>query len=286
MLYNDVVKSFLRYLESIDRSNETIKGYKKELKYLGEFLHQKYTEDIEVQDITIIDLEDYMYHIKKMGKMPATRSRVVYILRSFYNYLYKRELCQKNLGLFLESVKVKQRERTYISEEDMLLLSEQIDMPVIKVAVQTLFYTGLRVSEAVNLDIIDVKLDYGIISVIGGKGDKDRVIPINDKLHNILTDYIENIRPEVDSNRFFCTKKTGKLSTQYINVSLRKATTSLNWDKTISAHILRHSFASNLILHNVPLPAVQKLLGHSDLRVTSRYIHQDLKQLEDAVNVL
>lgn len=67
---------------------------------------------------------------------------------------------------------------------------------------------------------------------------------------------------------------------------LHMAKDSLNWEKNISAHILRHSFASNLILQNAPLPAVQKLLGHSDLRVTSRYIHQDLRQLEEAVNLL
>lgn len=286
MKYDNVVEGFLRYLDSIDRSNETIKGYKKELGYFGRFLEEKHSVEIELENIDMEDLEDYMYYLKKMNKKSATRSRVVYILRSLYNYSYKRELCPKNLAISLEAVKVKQAERTYISEEELILLSAMIDKPIIKVAVETIFYTGLRVSELVNLKLNDVNMEKKIIYVIGGKGDKDRVIPICDKLYNKLIDYIENIRPVVISKNFFCTKKTGKLSQQYINVILQRATKSLGWEKNISAHILRHSFASNLIFHNVSLPAVQKLLGHSDLRVTSRYIHQDLKQLEDAVNAL
>lgn len=186
----------------------------------------------------------------------------------------------------MEPVKVKQAERNYISEDEFNLLIQGIDKPIVKVAVQTMFYTGLRISETVGLTIDNVNLKERKIYVIGGKGNKDRTIPINDKLYNILMDYVCNIRPIVESNRFFCTKKTGAVSPQYINALLQKACEILGWEKKISAHILRHSFASNLIRHNVPLPTVQKLLGHSDLRVTSRYIHQDIKQLEEAVNLL
>lgn len=239
-----------------------------------------------MEQISSVDLEDYMYYLKKSGKKSATRSRVVYIFRSLYKYSYKRELCTKNLAIFLESVKVKQTERDYLSEEEFILLIQKINSSIVKAAVQTIFYTGLRVSEALNLTMENVKLDEKIIYTISGKGDKDRIIPISNKLYYILDDYVKNIRPDVESNKFFCTKKTGSLSPQYINRMLHIAKDSLNWEKNISAHILRHSFASNLILQNAPLPAVQKLLGHSDLRVTSRYIHQDLRQLEEAVNLL
>lgn len=286
MNYYNAVEGFVRYLESIDRSVATVKGYEKELRYFGRFLEEKYSFEKDIENVEMEDMEDYMYYLKKSGKMSATRSRVIYIFRSFYNYLYKREYCSKNLPIFLEPVKVKQRERTFISEEEFTMLVENIDKPIVKAAVQTIFYTGLRVSETVNLRINNVDLDERIIYVIGGKGNKDRVVPICKKLHHILMDYIDNVRPIVDSDKFFCTAKTGSLSPQYINVLLHKATDSLGWKKNISAHILRHSFASNLILQNAPLPAVQKLLGHSDLRVTSRYIHQNLKQLEDAVNLL
>ncbi len=78
----------------------------------------------------------------------------------------------------------------------------------------------------------------------------------------------------------------GKLSRQTINHELSEATTRLNWTKHVTAHILRHSFASTLVRNNASLPAVQSLFGHSDLRVTSRYIHQDLGQLQAAVNLI
>jgi integrase/recombinase XerD len=286
MNYYKAVEGFLKYLESIDRSSETIKGYRKELGYFGKFLKEKYSFERNVEDITIEDLEGYIYYLKKAGKMSATRSRVVYIFRSFYNYLYKREFCSKNLALFLEPIRVKQKERVYITEEEFNMLVEKIDKPIVKACVYTIFYTGLRVSEATNLKLENVDLDNRLIYVIAGKGNKDRIVPICGKLYPILIEYINDIRPDIESNNFFCTRKTGKLSPQYINVLLHKATDSLGYKKRISAHILRHSFASNLILQNAPLPAVQKLLGHSDLRVTSRYIHQSLKQLEDAINLL
>ena len=137
-----------------------------------------------------------------------------------------------------------------------------------------------------NLGIDDVDLEKRIIYVIDGKGGRDRQIPINQELYGYLNHYISNDRPDVDSSNFFALEKSGSLSPQYINRILKTTTKKLGWIKHVTAHILRHSFATNLIRNDASLPAVQKLLGHSDLRVTSRYIHQNLDELENAVNLL
>jgi integrase/recombinase XerD len=131
-----------------------------------------------------------------------------------------------------------------------------------------------------------VELKNKVIKVRQGKGNKDRSIPINDKLHQELTAYLKDHRPLVSSDRFFATSKTGTLSRQTINHELEVTTTKLGWSKHVTAHILRHSFATSLVRNNAPLPAVQKLMGHSDLRVTSRYIHQNMDQLHQAVNLI
>lgn len=286
MVYSCVVEKFLKYLESIDRSVETIEAYRKELSYFAEFLGCKYSLEKHMDEIVLEDLEDYMYYIKIKGKMSATRNRVIYIFRSLYNYAYKREFCSKQLPLFLEPIKVKQRERFFLDEDQIEVLFNNIDKPLLKAAIQTMFYTGIRVSELVNLTLEDLDIDNRLIYIVNGKGKKDRLIPINKKLLTILKDYLSNIRPSITSEKLFCTRRSGALSAQYINVTLKKAQETMGFDRNISAHILRHSFASALIKKNVPLAYLQKLLGHADLRVTSIYIHQNIEELREAIEVI
>lgn len=285
-MLEETIKEFIRYLTLIDRAEETIVGYSKELKYFTDFIDSKHKICIKFKNLELSDLEEYLYYLKEKGNMSSSRSRSLYILRSLYNYAYKKDLCNKNLAILIEPIKVKQKERTYIDKCEFNELVNNIDHSIIKVVIETIYYTGLRISEVINLKLEDVVLDRRIICVISGKGDKDRVIPISMKLNKLLENYIKNIRPEVTTNNFFCTKRTGAISSQYINRSLHIATSELGWDKVITAHIIRHSFASNLISNRASLSCVQKLLGHSDLRVTSRYIHQSIKELENTVNLL
>lgn len=286
MIYSEVVDRFLKYQESIDRSSETIKGYRKELRYFGNFLNELYSREKNIDEITLEDIEAYMYRMKDQGKMDSTRNRVIYILRSLYNYACKRDLCMKNLPSDIEPIKIKQKERTFLQEEEVRLLFNNIHNPMLKAAIQTLYYTGTRVSELTNLELENLDMDNRLIYVVEGKGNKDRTIPINEKLYKVLDEYLKFIRPDIDSERLFCTKRSGKLSPQYINRTLHQAGKESGIRKRISAHILRHSFASNLIKYNVPLPHLQKLLGHADLRVTSIYIHQNMEQLREAIELI
>jgi integrase/recombinase XerD len=141
--------------------------------------------------------------------------------------------------------------------------------------------------EIVNLKMEDVDLENRVVHIIEGKGNKDRDIPINDKLYKILKNYLENIRyTEVESDRFFANKLTGKLSGSYLNAAIREAAYELGWEKEISSHVLRHSFGTNLLERGASVVSIQKLLGHTNLAVTSRYLHQDMKKLSEAVNLL
>lgn len=280
------IKEFIKYVILLDRSKETITGYSKELKYFINFIYLRKGEDIVLSNIQLKDLEEYLYYLKQKGNESSSRSRSLYILRSFYNYACKKGLCEKNIAILIEPIKVKQKERTYMNKEEFEELVENINQKIIKTIIETIYYTCLRISEVINLKNKDVDLKSGIINVKSGKGDKDRVIPISDKLNSILINYVDSIRPSIATDNFFCTQKTGTISSQYVNRILHKTTDKLGWDKVITAHILRHSFASNLINNKASLSCVQKLLGHSDLRVTSRYIHQSIREIEDAVNLL
>lgn len=153
--------------------------------------------------------------------------------------------------------------------------------------VQTMFFTGGRVAEMTRLKLNEVDLKKNMLHIIGGKGNKDRDIPISLRLNKILTHYLKRIRkPEVQTDRFFTTMTTGGISANYINGCIRNAVVKLGWKKDVSAHVLRHSFSSNLLAKGASVVNIQKLLGHSSLAVTTRYLHQDKDTLHEAVNLL
>ncbi len=272
-------------MKLIDRSKETIIGYEKELRYFDDFLSVKHNCPMYVGDIVLEDIEDYLLDQKKRGISTASRNRAVYILRSFYNYCVKKDIVDKNIAALVEPVKIKQKERDFLTEDEFEALAAAIKQPVIKAVVDTMFYTGGRVTEIIELELEDVDLDNRVIHIIEGKGGKDRDIPISDKLYDILENYLDNIRYS-DSNRFFALEKTGKVSNSYINRLLKEAADEIGLEKEVSAHVLRHSFGTNLLEKGASVVSIQKLLGHASLSVTTRYLHQDMSKLSDAVNLL
>lgn len=290
MLLHDAIQTFLEYLYIINRSNETISGYRKDLKLFVNYLESRYNCALYFEDISINDLESFLNYLGNCKKLSAkSRSRVLYTLRSFWNYAAdKKELSTKNIARSIETIKVPQKERTYLKDEEVKILIQAIDNKLIKLIVQALFYTGMRISECINLKIIDIDMnpENRLIHVRNGKGGKDRNIPINNKLYDLLSDYLNNWRVKTKSNYFFTTKRTGRVSPVYINQIIRETVVRLGWTKKVSAHILRHSMATSLIRNGVDLPTVQKILGHSNLKVTSIYCHTDLSLMEAAMQVI
>lgn len=287
MLLNQAIQSFVKHMKIIDRSKQTITGYEKELRYFDNFLSVKHNCPVYVEDIVLEDIEDYLLDQKKRGIASSSRSRSLYIIRSFYGYCVKKDLVKKNIAALVEPVRVVQKERAFITEEEFEQLARTIKQPVIRTVVQTMFYTGGRISEMINLKLEDVDIENKVLHIIEGKGRKNRDIPINDKLYKILRNYLKNIRePEIETGRFFALGSTGKVSNSYINRLIHEAVEKLGWEKEISAHVLRHSFGTNLLEKGVSVVSIQKLLGHANLAVTSRYLHQDMKTLSDAVNHL
>lgn len=149
-----------------------------------------------------------------------------------------------------------------------------------------LSYSGLRISEALNLTLSDVDLGKELISVKNTKNKIDRTIPINSKLKSVLKGYLENGREDRKTENFFSTYPLGQISLQCVNKKLRNVVKNVGIEKKISAHNFRHSFASNLIIRGVDVVTLKKLLGHRHLKTTSIYCHTNFEELQEAVNVL
>jgi site-specific recombinase XerD len=286
MLLNDAITKFIYHLTITNKSKETIKSYTSDLTAFEHFLELKYNCAVYLNEVENIDIDDYLYKLKIKKLSTASRSRQLYTLRSFWNYLYKNTFCDFNIAMSIEPIKIQRKERGFLSSEEAHSLISAIEHPLVQTVVQTLFYTGLRISECLNLKVEDVDIGNKIIHVINGKGSKNRNIPININLLSILQNYIKVHEHSTKSNYFFATKKSGSLSAPYVNRILNDTANKLRWEKHISAHILRHSFASNLIKNGVNLVYVQKLLGHSNLKVTSIYTHASMDDLDKSINVL
>lgn len=286
MLLNEAIKEFKYYITISNKSKETLKGYTKDMNAFQRFLEQKYNGPVYLEEIKVMDIEDYLYSLKLKKLQSASRSRNLYTLRSFWSFAFKNKFCDSNLASVVESIKVNRKERTYLSEEEVEILLKNLEHPLINLVVKTLFFTGMRIGECINLKISDVDFKNKLIKIINGKGGKDRNIPINNKLMPVLESYLENDRDSIESSYFFATHKSGHLSGAYVNRVIDDTVKALGWDKQVSAHILRHSFASNLIKKGVNIVHVQKLLGHSNLKVTSIYTHANVDELSDSINMM
>lgn len=284
MLLSDGILQYEEYIRFGNLSKATINGYKKELKYLLEHLEETTDSSIYLDSITLEDLEGYIKLKKHKGSELVSVNRAISIIKGFFKFLESRGITKSNPSHLIETYRIiNRKEREVLTEKEIEILIDKIKDDTVKYATKTLANTGLRISELINLKLKDVDLNNRLINVIEGKGGKNRVVPINMDLYKDLKKYREEIRPNTDSNYFFATEKTGRLSRQWTNKNIKKAINELNWDINITSHNLRHSFATNLINNNANIVAVQKLLGHNDLRTTSIYLHQSINELYDAV---
>jgi len=280
------IEDYISYIKIIGYSKETICGYKKQLEYFRRYLISFYNYPPYFEEVTLSDIEGYLIYRKEKGDAACSRARMIYILRAFYNYMCKKGLCETNIAARLDTIKFNHKERDYLTESEINELIYSIDHPIIRVALQSIYYTGMRVSECTNLKYGDVDFDNNLIHITNGKGSKSRNIPMSNKLKGLLEEYKYTYRVYIKSEYFFATKKTGKISSCYINRKINEAVSKLGWNKKVSAHTLRHCFASTLIKNNVNVVNVQKLLGHASIKTTSIYVHCNLEELYETVNLL
>jgi integrase/recombinase XerD len=283
MLFSESIKKFIANLQVINRSPETVIGYQKELTYFVRFCVEKYNYPPQIEDVTDVEIEEYLKYKTNKNMATASIARALNILNSFYKFLCRKRICVINPASYIDSIKVIKSKKEFLTEKEfkkVLMNTENLFMKHIFI---TLFNTGLRISELTHLKMEDVDLENKVLHVLG-KGSKFRDIPINNTLYNDLIKYL-NTR-DINSNYFFGTKKTGKVSSQYVNMCLKEAVANAGINKHISCHSMRHSFASILLMHGVSIQDVRDLLGHADLKTTSVYSHSFSANLRNAVNLL
>jgi len=169
MLLNETIHKFIQHIKSLDRSPQTIDGYSKDLKLFKGFLHDKYKDDIHMHQISDIDIEEYLLWLKEeRNYASSSRSRNFYTLRSFFSFAYRKQIIDNDPTLILQNIKTHHKERVYLTDKEAITLINETNHPIIKIVAQTLYMTGLRISECLDLTLDTVDIENKIIHVIAG----------------------------------------------------------------------------------------------------------------------
>jgi site-specific recombinase XerD len=246
------------YLPMLNRSKETIKGYEKDLFSFNDWMADEYDCVPTIEQIDHRVIENYLYYLKKERNFAdASRKRHLHSLSSFMKYLIREGEISLNPCEKVAPFKVVRKERQPLTETEVEELFQNAN-GLTKTIIYTLYYTGARISELCGLKLSDINFERNQV-VLFGKGSKERIVPLHPKLKEELSFYINHIR-EDNSEFLFSTKKTGRLSPAYARYLISELAEKLGWDKNITCHTFRHSFATNLLRKGVDLYKIQQLL--------------------------
>ena len=279
------IEKYIEYLTTVKKSSlNTVQSYRRDLIKLNDFLDSNGVKD--VKDVNTTLLRSYFLYMEGEKKSSATVSRSIASIRSFFIYLLENGKVQGNPtdGLKPPKVEKKTPETLTIEEVNLLLEQPSGDSPKEirdKAMLELLYATGLRVSELISLKISDVNLSLNYIECHDRT--KSRIIPIENAAKFALNKYITEVRPSMcaDSEYLFTNVKGDMMSRQGFWKVLKSYAKKAGIDKDITPHMIRHSFATHMVINGADLASLQEMLGHSDISTTQIYLRGKSSKLKE-----
>ena len=269
-------------------ADNTIQSYSRDLIRFFRFLKQK---NISPLFVTRDHITEYMGSLRN-NLSSRSAARNLSALKMFFRFLISDGKIKESPARLLETMKLPRRLPEILSRDEVDLLLSQPDISTSigqrdKAMLELLYATGLRVSELVGLNVMNINLEAGYVRTVG-KGSKERMIPIGEKAVEAVTYYISNGRPELlkkgSSLSLFLNSRGMPITRQGFWKIIKKYGIIAGIKKKITPHRLRHSFASHLLEGGADLRSVQIMLGHADISTTQIYTHitrERLKQIHD-----
>jgi integrase/recombinase XerD len=283
------VHEFLAHL-AVERnlSPRTVEAYRRDLLQFDAWLG---TRNVGLDGVERATLRSYLGTRRDGGLSARSSARALSALRSFFRFLVNNEILAADPTANLRSPSLWRTVPHALSSDEIEALLEAPDSNTDlgirdRAMLETLYATGLRVSELVGLTVDRVRLDPGFVRVIG-KGRKERLVPLGDSAVSRLDDYLQNARPELNRQRLselFLNHRGGPLTRQGFWKILRGHAVRAGIGSPVSPHVVRHSFATHLVENGADLRAVQMMLGHASLTTTEIYTHvarERLRRLYD-----
>ena len=279
------IDDFLEYLVVVKKhSDNTIINYRVDLLEFMEFTNNNI-------DIKKDDVNNYLKYLYDQNTSKSSISRKLSSLRSFYNYLVKKEILDNNYFSLIKNPKKDSSLPKYVKEED---IDKMFNVPNTRtwigmrnlLIIRMLYATGLRVSELINVKLSDINESDRTIRVLG-KGSKERIVVFGNNTKDSLDDYLKRGRRQVDfhnSEYLFLNKDGNRLSTRYVRKIIDDIIFKASIEMHVSPHMLRHTFATGMLNNGADLVSVKDLLGHESLNTTSIYTHVSDDKIREIYN--
>ena len=286
----DYLVLFEQYLAvELGLADNTRTAYLRDLRLLQKALGQKSSE--ELLTVSRRQLLAYLSQLKQAGRSPTTIARKLASIKAFYRFLTAERYIRRDPAEVLEAAQKGIHLPKFLSVQEVDELLEQPNLGTLegyrdKTMLETLYATGMRVSELVSVPVenVDLKMQYLIVM---GKGSKERMLPLGRTALKYLERYLKVVRPQLLHNKpdsckeLFVTSWGGPLTRQRVNELLEGYAQSAGITKRVTPHMLRHSFATHLLNNGTDLRVVQELLGHADISTTQIYTHLDMARLRE-----
>jgi len=280
------IAAFLRHLDrERNASPHTVKGYGEDLAQFRLHLKAEMGREPRPQDVDHLLVRAFLARLHRQGLKKVSAARKLAALRTFFRYLCREGVLERNPARALLSPKVERRIPTHLEEPEIDAL---LDVPGDddaalrgRAILELLYATGVRCAELVGLDVGEVDLRSRMIRVLG-KGDKERIVPFGRRAHQALERYLlvrSRSRPRSDA--VFVNARGGRLTDRSVRRLVAQRVRRAALARRISPHTLRHSFATHLLERGADLRAIQELLGHASLSTTQRYTHVNARYVLD-----
>ena len=273
-------------------ARNTIESYGRDIAQLGDWLRK-----VNAGTLLTVEpqhLQAFLGHrIESLHASPRSTARLTSAMKRFFRYLVRETLIGSDPSVHLESPKLTRGLPQSLAEADVEALLDAPDEQTAlglrdRAMLETLYASGLRVTELVTLKVAQVSLDMGVVRVMG-KGSKERLVPLGEAASDVIQKYAASARIEIlggkKSDDMFVTQRGRAMTRQMFWHLIKRYAIKGGVNKPISPHTLRHAFATHLINHGADLRVVQLLLGHADITTTQIYTHvarERLKQIHAA----
>ena len=281
------VEDYLRFSQ-IERglSANTITAYKQDLSSFIDFLQK---ENLSSWPTKAIDIDAFLAEQRDQKKATSSISRLISSLRKFYQWLVRQNIQKLNPMLEIDSPKKRRPLPVALTTVEVTDLLKQPDIKKKlglrdRALLETLYATGIRVSELINLKFTDLHEELKLVKVFG-KGSKERLIPISKVALSWINSYKEKVRDPLilkvgkNTDFIFLNSRGGSLTRQAVWQIIKHYCKLAGIQKNVTPHTLRHTFATHLLENGADLRVVQEILGHSDISTTQIYTNLSQKHI-------
>ena len=288
-----IIGDFLAYIKNVRRySSHTIRSYCHDLEDYCAFCKSFDTEQ-EFIDLDHTAIQSFLQHLSRKGLSAKTLARRLASIKSLYKYMLIKNLVKVNIARFVKTPKINRELPHYLSlteAKDILRLPVGNDEKALRERlILELFYaTGIRISELIKIQIADIRIEEGIIHILG-KGSKERIVMIGSEAEEALRNYLALMSEKDNSGNMeylFPALRLGKrnkkdtISSRTVFNIVKKYLKLVSNDEKLSPHSLRHTFATHMLDNGADLMAIKDLLGHSSLSSTQIYTHLQPEKLK------